>query len=174
VRHQSDDKREATRELLAFAVAPLGAVLCLLVLFSLWDPTGSGRVYSIRETLSGGIELLLIVLPVAYLTEMLLGAPAHYALQRHGRSRLLDYLLTGAAIGPAPFPTFVLFMLVSTLRRSRSAKLADVVGGLRFGFAWAAIGIPCGIASAAVFWLICVRPQRKALGPQSDAQGFSA
>lgn len=87
---------------------------------------------------------------------VLLGLPAHVLAKRSGVSLLGAYVLGGGAIGAMIAFSFFLFFPL----------------GFRFfeALGWFAT---CGVTSAAVFWLIVIRRERKK-GPASNILGNRA
>ena len=142
------------RTAIGFAAAPLGAFVVVAVTLVLFSRFRGGGDLGERAL---GLGLLAPwVFGVAYLAEALVGGPLHFELQRRGKTSLGAYSVIGVIAGITPFFLYQLVVFLGSVGAGR-------IGSPRFNWQplvpWGIIGATCGVASAAVFWWISVRPR---------------
>ena len=146
------------RMLAGFAVAPPTAVLIALATYDvLWYagrlPHGT-PIDSLDAAVSfgAGVGILAVVVTI-------FGAlPAVVWLNRTRTLSLSRLLLLGAALGNVPFALIAVGVVAAHLA---NGTLSPDVGWYWYGFSGAAVrtamGLICGLGSAAAFWLVALR-----------------
>ena len=149
--------RAVLRLLAGFAVAPPTAVFLALVTYdALWYSgmfSGGAPIDSIDAagSLGMGVGILAVMMTIC-------AVPSVAWLDGRGPLSLRKVLLLGAALGNAPFAIIVLGVVVA---HPMSETLSGDIGRFWYGFPGAvqrvAMGLTCGIGSAAAFWVVGVR-----------------
>lgn len=126
-----------------FLIAPLAPLLALIVLAIVT----SGRI---PEIIWGGV----LVLPISYISALIIGTPSVYILRRMGKNRLWQYVLTGVLVSVVPIFVVLIYPFLIN-----SDPAAPVSGFLWVHYKIAAVMALSGALVAATFWIV-TRPDR--------------
>ena len=146
------------RRALAFVVAPLAAVgpMSIVLLLSLLT-SGLSPGAPLASVLAVLVPYTLATMAVSYLYTWIAGMPAHYVLQRLGRTTLWDYVLAGVAL--TVLPAVLYFTYVVWYEASNSGVLTAVRRSAADAIRASLFFGSCGASVAAVSWLLNVEPR---------------
>jgi hypothetical protein len=130
-----------------------------VISLALWH-LGDGTLFEGRpfDPVDAAVSLAIGVGIIALVVTLVGAVPAVVWMIGRGPLSLRKLLLLGAALGNAPFAIIVVSIIVAHLV---SGTLSGDVGRLWYGLAGTvraiALGLLCGVGSAAVFWAVAIR-----------------
>jgi hypothetical protein len=150
------------RRALAFLVAPLAVAGPMVLAGVAWWLLQVPAWRNHPDLAGAAIGYLVAGIAVSYVCTWMVGMPAHYVLQRLGRTTLQDYVLTGVGLTVIPVGLYFVLVVIA------DARGENVFGSLRQAAMVAAMALmfvgSCGAAVAGLYWELNVgpRPGRKA------------
>ena len=151
------------RRAIAFLVAPLAAVAPMTAVFLLGLlSSGLAPAADNAGVLGAVVPFAIATMAVSYVYTWIAGMPAHYLLQRLGRTTFRDYVLTGAGLTVVPA---VLYLTYAAWYEAPQSGVITSFGRYAFEVVRASIVFgSCGASVAGVYWLLNVdpRPGRRA------------
>jgi hypothetical protein len=106
--------------------------------------------------------------PIGVAVTFLGALPAHLWFRKRGWTSLRYYAILGFVLGVLPLLVFDIFVVVSALWSSLrfgwgdtflgpKAAVRSLLSDIPVAAAFAGVGASCGVAAAAVFWVVAVR-----------------
>lgn len=135
------------RSVFGFLLAPAVPALIVLALEAARVPASD----AVRAAMAVGL--------FGYLSALVLGVPAHFLLRKGEHTNVVAYLLTGALIGVACYAA----LFVPGVVQNWHANPEGATLMLRNTAGFALLGAVCGSLAAVVFWVVAVRPLRRAV-----------
>ena len=145
---------------IAFLLAPLAALLPIIMLLLAWGLTSGYplRLFTKPDSLGMAVGILILGAGASYVCTWILGMPAHVVLLRLGRTSLQDYVVTGLALTIVPVAIYFGYVVFYEMRagdliapvRRYAADFVTMV--IFFGL--------CGALVASAYWSLNVRPSR--------------
>jgi hypothetical protein len=128
---------------IGFLIAPLAPLLALIVLAILTN----GRT---PEFIWGAV----LILPISYISALIVGTPSVYVLRKWGKVRLWQYVATGLVVSVIPIFVFLVYPFMISSDPSSPAS-----GFLVVHYKIAAVMALSGALVAATFWIV-TRPDK--------------
>lgn len=126
-----------------FLIAPLAPLLALIFLAIIT----SGRI---PEIIWGG----MLVLPISYISALIIGTPSVYVLRRMGKDRLWQYILSGVLVSVVPIFVVLIYPFLIN-----SDPIAPASGFQPVHYKIAVVMALSGALVAGTFWIV-TRPDR--------------
>ena len=146
----------ALRMIAGFTMAPAAATLIAVATYDgFWHaglfPQGA-PLHSLDSaaSLGAGVAILAVLMTVA-------AGPSVVWLKAHGPLSLRRLLGLGAVLGNVPFAVIIVgIVATNAISGTLSPDISKYWYGLRGALVRVALGVICGMGSAAVFWLVAV------------------